>query len=81
MKVKELKELIEGMDDNGEVIVNMTDGCCGDLFMMEVIDLDQFSAKYAVIYLAAAPGYRSCIQASNTKKADKEYWDKFGPKV
>lgn len=81
MKIKKLKEL--------------QDGCCGDTLTMEVIDLVQFSTKYAVILLAAAPGYRSCRQASGTKNADiegmdedgdvfvnmKEYWDKIRSKV
>jgi len=77
MKIKELKELIEGLDGDAEVHISMQDGCCGDTLEMEVIDLDQFSSKFASILLAAAPGYRSCIQASGTKEADKKYWEKI----
>ena len=80
MKIKELKELIEGMDDDGEVWINMQDGCCGDTMEMKVIDLDQYSPKFASILLAAVPGYKSCIQAGGTKESDKKYWEKFNPK-
>jgi len=79
MKVKELKELIEGMDDDGEVYINMQYGCCSDTLEMKVIDSDQYSSKEAWILVAAVPGYKSCIQAGRTKEADKKYWEKLNP--
>lgn len=72
MKVSELRELVAGMDSDGEVWLMMYDGCCSDTITLEVIDWDKGSKRDAHIYIKAVPGYETCRKAAVTKEASKK---------
>lgn len=72
MKVKDLKELIANMNDEGEVWLMMQDGCCSNTLTLEVTDCDQYSYDCAHIYIKAVPGYETCRKAAATKEAAKK---------
>lgn len=78
MNIKELRELIDGWPDDGQVIFNMVSGCCGDYEDLEVCDIrfnqsEDLIKNYIIIDFAPLPGYKTCRQAAGTIEADKEY--------
>lgn len=83
LTIGDLRKLIEGQPDDAEVVLEMTDGCCGDTLDLDYEEsrtsLEDYDKKpgYIVLRTAPLPGYRSCIQSGGTKEADKEYWAKF----
>lgn len=86
MKVKELKELLSKVSDDADVSFQMRSGCCGDVEYMEVAYTDDYEPSKSIpeghvsITFESLPGYKSCIQAGGTIRADKEYWEKHGKK-
>lgn len=81
MKVKELREVLSGLNDDADIAFLMNSGCCGDYESLEDYDIDAIDDNYAAIYFKALPGYRSCIQVGSTIKADKDYWDRINQKT
>jgi hypothetical protein len=89
MTKKEMLELIKDLKDDGPIYFDMEDGCCGETETMDVTDThvrvlpkrkeSNSYSRMAVILFASLPGYRSCIQSSITRDADKEYWEKHNP--
>jgi hypothetical protein len=93
LTLKELREFMEQIpkDTPGDepIIFRMKSGCCGDFEDMDLIDIEnlilnpypqQSKTKYLgsiVFMFDSLPGYKSCIQAGNTVRQDKEYWDKL----
>lgn len=80
LTVGDLKKLIEGQPDDAEVLLQAPDGCCGDTFDLDYSDsrssLEDYDKKpgYVVITVGQIPGFRSCIQAGGSKRADELYW-------
>jgi len=92
VKTKELLEVLKECDPEQEVSFQAADGCCGEYFELQADDFEHqydYNKKtkkwdvpgWAVIRFPSLPGYRSCIQSGGTKRADKEYWEKFGKKI
>ena len=84
MKVKELIEQLQKADPDTDVSFWIDDGCCGDFIDLEIYDVsiyDYSKPITAALRFQALPGYKSCIQAGGTKRADEKYWgDKNGKK-
>lgn len=72
MKVSELKEIISSMNNEGEVLLMMYDGCCSNTLTLEVVDWDVYSYDYAHIYIKAVPGYETCRKSAITKETVKK---------
>jgi hypothetical protein len=86
MKTKELLAILQQADPEHEVSFLMNSGCCGDFEEMEaeecyVSGSVEIQLRWATIRLKAVPGYKSCIQAGNALKADRDYWEKHNPSV
>ncbi len=87
MKAKELLEYLTKADPESEVQFSMDEGCCGDTYSLEAYDIynnDPYAGNikipdsiFTVIYFKSIPGYRSCLQVGGTKRADKEWCDKY----
>jgi hypothetical protein len=75
--IKDLKELIEGMEDDDIVSFQMLDGCCGDFIEMDLNYTDQVdignNSKFARIQFEQLPGYKTCRQSADTLRRDSEY--------
>lgn len=80
MKKAKLLELIQKLDDNDEILFQIQDGCCDDSLDLIVDDTAYHNldveGKVVIVKFSSLPGYRSCIQAGQTKRADQEYWEK-----
>lgn len=76
MKAKELKELVNQLSDEDDILFNIDSGCCGDYEELEVHDLDLFKSfeRFLIVRFKSLPGYRSCLQVGCTKRQDEEYW-------
>ena len=88
MKVKELKALLKEYKckPDDDVVFRMKSGCCDDWEDLELFK--GFEHEYYKPYRKEdvgvlqfefynLPGYRSCRQAGDTKRADKEWLDKY----
>ena len=83
MKAKDLAAWAMQADPDSEVSFEMASGCCGNWEDMTLMDVDVIGINYkgntptehyVRILLESVPGYKSCIQAGNTKRAHDEYW-------
>jgi hypothetical protein len=84
MKVSELKQAISELADDTDVYFRIASGCCGDYEDLELIELEVnkktgdgsiLDQEYCILHFNSLPGYKSCIQAGQTKKADEKYWE------
>lgn len=79
--IKDLKKEIENLPDDMEIVFKMQSGCCDDYEYMELSssdydDIEYFKPPYFFTFaFKPLAGYKSCIQAGKTLKADKEYWE------
>lgn len=85
MKIKELKEMIANMPDDADLSFQMQSGCCGEFEEMEISYTDIYEPHRdwqgsLLFRFHALPGYKSCIQAGGTIRADKEYWERISGK-
>jgi hypothetical protein len=84
VKVKELKALLKEYKckPDDEVVFRMASGCCGNFEDLE--PYKGFEHEYYKPYrkgdngvlqfdFYSLPGYRSCLQAGSTKRADEEW--------
>ena len=86
MKIKDLKNLINKLPpemDELEIWNTISSGCCGEfeeLGEMEVQELLPTSNNpggLRIHFNESLPGYKSCIQVSQTKENDIKYWSQF----
>jgi len=77
MKVKELRELMEELDEDAEIQFSINDGCCGDYLVLELDFSDAILAGLMELRFKAIAGYKSCVQSGATKQADKDYWNRI----
>jgi hypothetical protein len=78
MNIKELRELIDGWPDEGQILFKMVSGCCGDYEDLELCDTrfyqnETLTNNYIIIDFTSLPGYKTCRQALGTIQADKDY--------
>lgn len=78
MNIKELRELIDGWPDDGQILFKIVSGCCGDYEDLEQCDVtinqnETLTVNELTIHFAPLPGYRTCRQAAGTIQADKDY--------
>jgi len=83
LTIKDLKEAIANLKDDAVVSFLMASGCCGDHEYLEIQEGFEYIVYQAQrdgdvdalsFYFNPLPGYKSCIQAGSTLKADEEYW-------
>ena len=80
MKVSELIVELQKLNQDSELPFWIDDGCCGDyldldLYDVSIYDHDKTNVVGALRF-SSLPGYRSCIQSSQTKRTDEERWCK-----
>ena len=84
MKVSELLEELSKADPDQEVFFCMDEGCCGDTMELDAYDAECVEMydgeKYVRVFFRPVPGYSSCRQSGNTKRAHEEYWAQFKKK-
>ena len=82
LTVKEIKDMIEEMQDNDIISFQMISGCCYDYEDLDNPDISDYyppskrELGCKVITFDSLPGYKSCIQVGQTKDADKKRWEK-----
>lgn len=83
MKIKELKDLISKLPaemDEVEIWSTISSGCCGEFEELGEIEVQEFLPSpnnpggLRIHFNESLPGYKSCIQVSQTKENDIKYW-------
>lgn len=80
MKVKDILEQLNKLSPEEDLAFWMDDGCCGDFMELNLYDISVYDHNHPALgamRFSTLPGYKSCIQSSNTKKSDEKYWAEF----